>query len=122
MEYSQILQFARELRKNQTRAEKFFWKHVRNRRFKGLKFNRQFIIEHERNSYFIADFYCHQYNLIVEIDGEIHAYQIEYDQIREDVLAGLGYNIIRFDNQEVLNKWNDVERKLVNRILDISKQ
>ncbi|XOV94195.1 MAG: DUF559 domain-containing protein [Bacteroidota bacterium] len=41
MKYSEILTFARELRKNQTKSEAYFWSKVRNRRFLGLKFNRQ---------------------------------------------------------------------------------
>ena len=112
MKYTQILQYARQLRKNQTRAEKFFWMQVRNRRFKRLKFNRQFIIEHESRSYFIADFYCHQHKLIVEIDGGIHQQQVEYDQIREKILIEMGFTVIRFRNEEVLKKWEGVEKKL----------
>ncbi len=114
MQYKQILNYARELRKNQTKAEKFFWMQVRNRRFSGLKFNRQFIIEHESRSYFIADFYCHQHKLIIEIDGEIHQQQVEYDRIRESILIEMGFTIIRIKNHEILNNWNDVEKKLVD--------
>ncbi|MEQ9405783.1 MAG: endonuclease domain-containing protein [Cyclobacteriaceae bacterium] len=118
MKYKQALQYARELRKNQTRAEKFFWMQVRKRRFKGLKFNRQFIIEHQNNSYFIADFYCHQYKLIVEIDGEVHKYQKEYDSIREDILKNMKFKIVRFSNEEVLKNWDKVEKNLVAILSD----
>ena len=86
---------------------------VRNRRFMKLKFNRQFIIEHESRSYFIADFYCHQHKLIVEIDGGIHKSQIDYDQIREDILIDLGYQIVRFKNEDVLRNWDRVEEELI---------
>ncbi|MEP5612252.1 MAG: endonuclease domain-containing protein [Cyclobacteriaceae bacterium] len=117
MKHNQILLYARELRKNQPRAEKFFWAQVRNRRLRGLKFNRQFIIEHESRSYFIADFYCHEYKLIVEIDGGIHKQQVEYDKIREDILVEMGYDIIRFSNEEILRRWSEVEEKLLCKIL-----
>jgi very-short-patch-repair endonuclease len=49
MTYEEILAFARELRKKQTPAEKFFWQKVRNRRLFGKKFTRQFIIQHDNN-------------------------------------------------------------------------
>lgn len=78
-----------------------------------LKFNRQFIIEHANNQYFIADFYCDKHKLIVEIDGEIHKQQIQYDLIRSEILIELGYTVVRFRNEEILNNWNAVERKLV---------
>ncbi|MEP1097389.1 MAG: DUF559 domain-containing protein [Cyclobacteriaceae bacterium] len=116
MKYKQILQYARDLRKSQTRAEKFFWMQVRNRRLRGFKFNRQFIIEHESSAYFIADFYCHQKKLIVEVDGGIHQQQVEYDRIREDILIEMGYNIIRFTNEEILENWNEVEEKLNKKL------
>jgi very-short-patch-repair endonuclease/nicotinamide riboside kinase len=114
MKYAQILEYARSLRKNQTKAEAVFWEQVRNRRFNGLKFTRQFIIEYENDQYFIADFHCHELKLIVELDGGIHKSQIEYDLIREDILLELGYELIRFQNEEVLKDWTMVEEKMVN--------
>ncbi|WP_425392175.1 DUF559 domain-containing protein [Ekhidna sp.] len=116
MKYSQILDYARSLRKNQTPAERIFWANVRNRKFKGLKFNRQFIIEHTGGAYFIADFFCHEHKLIVEIDGGIHVQQVDYDKIREDVLLDMGYDIIRFKNEEILNDWMSVDEKLAFKL------
>ncbi|WP_420575338.1 DUF559 domain-containing protein [Ekhidna sp.] len=116
MKYSQILEYARSLRKNRTPAEKIFWANVRNRKFKGLKFNRQFIIEHEDRSYFIADFYCHEHKLIIEVDGGIHTQQIEYDKIREDILFDLGYKVLRFKNEEILNDWMNVDERLAAQL------
>lgn len=82
----------------------------------GLKFNRQFVIEHAditgSKSYFIADFHCFEKKLIVEIDGKVHEQQIEYDKIREDILKEIGYNIIRFQNEEVINTWSEVAMRL----------
>ncbi|MEQ8470199.1 MAG: endonuclease domain-containing protein [Marinoscillum sp.] len=112
MTYSEILKYARELRKNQTKAEEFFWDKVRNRRFLGLKFNRQFVIEVTKARYFIVDFHCAEKRLIVELDGGIHDFQMDYDRGREYELQELGYKIIRFSNEEVFEDWKTVENRL----------
>ncbi|MBT7041693.1 MAG: DUF559 domain-containing protein, partial [Bacteroidetes bacterium] len=51
--------------------------------------------------FYIVDFYCAEYKLIIELDGKIHDFQMEYDQDREAVLKNLGYRIIRFKNKEL---------------------
>ena len=116
MQYKDILEFARALRKNQTLAEQFFWEKVRNRRFFGKKFTRQYIIQHSEfngeKAYFIADFHCHEKNLIVELDGKIHEERVEYDKIRSEILQEMGFHIIRFSNEEVLERWPLVEGRL----------
>lgn len=88
-----------------------------------MKFNRQFVIEHAntlgKKSYFIANFYCFSKKIIVEIDGAIHDFQIEYDEIRTDILEEMGYKIIRFRNKEVLNNWKEVANKLEKIIVEI---
>jgi len=116
MEYKQILSFARALRKNQTPAEKHFWEKTRNRKLFGLKFRRQHIIQHANilgnKSFFIADFFCGEKKLIVEIDGKIHLQKKEYDEIREEILAEMGFTVIRFWNEQVLENWELVEEKL----------
>ena len=113
MKYEKVLEFARSMRKNPTPAEKFVWDKVRNRQFHGFKFNRQFIIEVTNGQYFIADYYCHEKKLIVELDGSIHDQQKEYDDGRTFELEECGYQVIRFTNYEVLNDWNGVELKLL---------
>lgn len=104
------------MRKNPTPAEAFFWKKVRNRKFQNLKFNRQYVIKHTeilgKEYFYIPDFYCHQIQLIIELDGKIHQTQIEYDQIREDVLKKMEYTIIRFTNDDVLQNWSKVAEKI----------
>ncbi|CAE7826992.1 unnamed protein product [Symbiodinium microadriaticum] len=112
MKYYEARTIARTLRKNQTKAENEFWQRVRNRKFNGLKFNRQILIEYENDSYFIADFYCHQLKLIIEIDGPVHQFQKEYDQMREIIIKELDYKIIRFTNDQVLRQWNVVVNKI----------
>jgi len=109
----------RELRKNQTNAEKIFWEQVRNRKFMGLKINRQFPIFFDLNgkkSFFIADFHCHEKKLIIEIDGEIHKTRVEEDKIRTEILNSLGYEVIRFENFEVEQNINRVLEELSEQI------
>lgn len=104
MNRKEAILLSRELRKNQTAAEGIIWEIVRNRRLLGLKFIRQHPIEYSSHKYFIVDFYCHQLQLVLEIDGEIHQYQKSYDQGRENILIDLGYKILRYSNHDVFNK------------------
>jgi 5-methyltetrahydrofolate--homocysteine methyltransferase len=117
LRYFETLQLVKENRKNQTEAEKFLWEKVRNRKIKGLKFNRQFLLEYKQimgnKLYYIADFHNFENKLIIEIDGTIHQYQAEYDREREEDIKTLGYKVLRFTNEEVLNQWHDVEQKLL---------
>ena len=106
---------ARDLRKRTTVAENAFWQIVRNRRFLGLKFKRQFPVEFEYDGakrFFIADFYCHEKNLVVEIDGGIHQSQKDYDSLRDKIMVILGLKIIRFSNIEILNNLEKIKMKL----------
>ena len=53
---------------------------------------------------FIADFYCNQINLVVEVDGGIHEQQKDYDELRTKIINQYGVKVIRFTNEEVVNK------------------
>ena len=116
MKNKYILYRARELRKNPTEAEAFFWEKVRKRRFMGLRFNRQYILpysdELNKNKHYIADFLCFEKKIIVEIDGGIHNSQKEYDLIREQDLKNMGFDVIRFTNEDVSNNWVSVNKRL----------
>jgi very-short-patch-repair endonuclease len=87
---------ARKLRRPQTPAEQTLWRLLRDRRMGELKFRRQHPI-----GPFIADFCCAAARLVIELDGDSHASQGEYDQARSDWLQAQGYRVIRFTNQEV---------------------
>jgi very-short-patch-repair endonuclease len=102
------LEGAKELRHVMTPAEKTLWKQVKANKLNGLHFRRQQIV----HGYF-ADFYCHQHDLIVEVDGEIHDSQREYDSEREEYLIGLGFRILRFTNEEVSKGLKAVLQKIV---------
>jgi very-short-patch-repair endonuclease len=87
---------ARELRRNMTPAEKMLWEQVRHNRLNGLQFRRQQII----GSY-IVDFYCHAKALVVEVDGDIHDSQQDYDAERDSYLMTRGFQILRVSNDDV---------------------
>ena len=111
--YLKIRGLAREMRKKSTRAEDYFWEKVRDRRLLGLKWNRHFIlqcpVDPDFIKYYIADFHCHQLKLVVELDGQIHLKQEADDLIRTERLCELGFNVIRFLNEQVINHWDEVE-------------
>jgi very-short-patch-repair endonuclease len=102
---------AKELRKNETEAEKTLWEKLRNNQIKGLKFRRQ----HPINLY-IADFYCHKLRLIIEIDGEYHNLkeQVLNDLERTEELTRMGLDVMRLKNDEVLNNIDSVLLKIIN--------
>lgn len=102
------LENAKELRREMTPSEKILWKQLKANRLNGLHFRRQQII----HGYF-ADFYCHQHELIVELDGGIHKFQQEYDADREAYLIALGFRIIRFSNAAVNQDLKSVLQKIV---------
>jgi very-short-patch-repair endonuclease len=91
-----IRQRTRELRQPQTPAEQAVWRFLSNRQAGGFKFRRQHPIGR-----FIVDFYCPEAKLIIEIDGDSHADQVDYDQARTEWLESQGCHVIRFTNQEV---------------------
>ncbi len=97
--------FARELRKNLTPAEKIIWDMLRNRQVLGLKFLRQHpIIVNKSNgkrSFYIADFYCAGKKFVLEIDGLIHSFQVDYDEARDLEMYELGIKVLRITNAEI---------------------
>ena len=105
---AQQLENAKELRREMTPSEKILWKHLKANQLNGLHFRRQQIV----HGYF-ADFYCHQHELVVEVDGGIHELQQEYDAEREAYLRAIGFRIIRFTNDEVNRNLKDVLQKIV---------
>jgi very-short-patch-repair endonuclease len=90
------VQLAKELRRQMTQEEKILWQNLRANRLNGLHFRRQQIIDG-----FIADFYCHTARLVIEVDGEIHQQQAEYDAERDKVLSARGLRLLRIKNEEV---------------------
>ena len=97
------IQRAKELRREMTQEEKILWQHLRANRLNGLHFRRQQIIDG-----FIADFYCHAARLVIEVDGEIHQQQAEYDAERDRVLSARGLRLLRIKNEQVRQNLDSV--------------
>ena len=108
-------QACRELSKRSTSAEQLFWEKVRDRRFLDLKFYRQhplFVDVSGRETFFIADFYCHERKLVIELDGKIHDYNKQHDKARTEIVNSLGVSVVRFTNQEIEHDVKKVLEKL----------
>jgi len=94
---------AKELRRNMTPAEKRLWSALRGDKLDGFHFRRQQIIDG-----LIVDFYCHQADLVVEVDGPVHEKQIEYDGQRTHHLANRGLFVLRIRNEEIMHNLPEV--------------
>jgi very-short-patch-repair endonuclease len=99
---------ARELRQEMTTAEKVLWFRLRNRQLGGFKFRRQ----HPIGPY-IADFYCAEHRLVVEVDGKIHIGQEEADEQRSQRMAEYGYRVLRVSNQQIENDLESVMGRIL---------
>lgn len=96
-----------------TNAERLLWQALRNHQLCGFKFRRQ----HPIGPY-IVDFYCHNARLVVELDGEYHANQIQYenDCARTRVLNSFGLKVLRFENQRVFADLSVVLAEIVQHL------
>jgi very-short-patch-repair endonuclease len=105
------------LRRLQTEAEKTFWEKVRNRRFCGLKFIRQYSA-----GPYILDFYCPKAGLAVELDGGQHTEEEarDYDAARSAYLKKHRIEVVRFWNHEVLQDMEGVLKHLANVITSLN--
>jgi very-short-patch-repair endonuclease len=101
--------FARRLRRDQTDAERVLWFRLRDRRLNGLKFKRQVPIDK-----YIVDFCCAEAWLIVELDGGQHAMRDETN--RTAVLEAMGYLVLRFWNNDVLQNTEGVLEEILNTV------
>ncbi|MTK53170.1 DUF559 domain-containing protein [Paludibacter sp.] len=105
---------AKELRENMTPAEAVLWERLKCNQL-GVRFKAQHPID-----IFIADFYCHRAKLIVEVDGKIHAAQLDYDDGRTAELERLGLIVIRFTNKEVLTDVGRVIQQIKERLNNLN--
>ena len=91
------LELAKQFRKNPTESEDAVWQMLRNRQIKNLKWRRQQVIDG-----FIADFYCAELNVVLEIDGSVHDKEEvkEYDEYRTSVFESKGIKTFRLRNED----------------------
>ena len=100
---------AKILRRDQTKAETLLWDGLRAHRLGGLKFRRQ----HPMGR-FIADFYCAEAKLVVELDGAIHEGQTLEDEDRTQIIEAHGCQVIRFTNERVLEDTDSVLQEILS--------
>ena len=109
---NRLKKYARENRKNATKAEACLWKYVlRKGQLDGLGFKRQRPVGR-----FIADFMCQRLNLIIEVDGITHEQEDvkKRDAWRQEWLESVGFRVVRFTNHEVLTEIDEVRNKLLH--------
>ena len=102
---------ARELRKNQTEAERALWLQVRSRRFEGHKFRRQQPI-----GPYVVDFVCLEEKLVVELDGGHHSELVASDADRDAWLRSRGFRVLRFWNTQVLGETDAVKQAILQAL------
>ncbi|MBS1494641.1 MAG: endonuclease domain-containing protein [Bacteroidetes bacterium] len=101
------------LRNNSTKAEQLLWDEIKNKKFHGIKFRRQYSVDR-----YILDFYSIELRLGIELDGEVHDDKdaIEYDKIRTNYLKQRKIKVIRFSNEEIYKSIDNVLNKIKNEI------
>ncbi|MFQ5875952.1 MAG: endonuclease domain-containing protein [Dehalococcoidia bacterium] len=112
---AKIVHAAREQRRKPTPAEKKLWEALRDRRLAGLKFRRQHPYDR-----FILDAFCVEHQLVVEVDGGIHAdpAQAAQDAARTEFLQAQGIRVLRFSNEKVENHLSEVLQRIVEATSD----
>lgn len=112
---AEFLSRVRELRVNTTNAEQYMWSVLRDRQLSGFKFRRQHPIPP-----YIADFFCHEANLVIELDGGQHneAFIQKKDNARTAFLESKGYKVLRFWNNEVLQNMEGVYQHITDVLQD----
>lgn len=100
------------LRNDLPEPEKQLWQQLRKKQL-GVKFRRQHGIGR-----YIADFYCPECKLVIELDGDSHyqAHAQEYDRERDNFMQALGITVLRFDNYEVMTNVEGVLMQIVQQI------
>ena len=115
--YYEMHERAKKLRREMTPAENILWKELRTNKLNGLHFRRHTCpggrCQGQIIDGYISDFYCHQHALVVEVDGDIHEIQEEYDAERDAHLIARGFRILRFKNEDVFKNLPAVLKKIV---------
>jgi very-short-patch-repair endonuclease len=102
-----LLKNAKSMRKDMPEPALRLWLELRAARFRGIKFRREKVIDG-----FIADFAANDPKLVIEIDGDTHAMQEDYDARRTAFLEDQGYRVIRFTNSDVMSNMDGVLHRL----------
>ena len=110
--YGMLKESADKNKKYPTDAEFVFWQAVKAKNY-NIRFRRQYII-----GQYIVDFVDLKSQTIIELDGGYHynKEQIEYDKIRTEYLNKIGFTVLRFKNEEVINDIDDIISKIIKHI------
>ncbi len=111
-----IFEFAKSMRRTPTIAESILWDSLRNKKLGGFKFRRQHPIAE-----FVADFYCPEKKLVVEVDGSIHREkeQVESDRERTEIFKRMEIHVLRFTNLMIRN---NIELVLKTILAELQKR
>ena len=103
MYHSLIVERAMKLRNEQTKEERKLWYVFLNKY--PIKIRRQYPLD-----YYIADFFCREARLIIEIDGIQHQLEsgLKYDEKRTKFIESMNYKVVRFNNTDIKNRFDDV--------------
>ena len=103
-----LTQHVRELRRDETEAERRAWRLLRGRKL-GAKFRRQCRLEN-----WVVDFYCFEHRLAIELDGGIHSQpsKMRKDAAKEDYLRTTGIRLLRIANGLVIQDPKEFLRKV----------
>ena len=105
------LEAARGFRREGTATEQFLWEELRGRRLNGYKFRSQMPV-----AGYIVDFCCLDKRLIVEVDGPVHADQMEQDARRTHALEEPGFRVIRFSNRMIEEEIDEVLKRIAQAL------
>ena len=102
---------SRELRRSASPAERLLWSKLCRNQLNGFKFTRQFQI-----GVYYADIICRSAYLVIEVDGASHDVRQEYDARRDEFMTSLGYRILRFTNEDVVENLEGVVSFIVHAL------
>ncbi|MGB0806281.1 MAG: endonuclease domain-containing protein [Salibacteraceae bacterium] len=103
-----LKEFSRDLRNDSTLGEIILWKRVLRGKIKfEYQFNRQFPMKINDKS-IIVDFICRKLKLIIEIDGYSHQFKTKQDELRDQQLLEMGYQVLRFTESEIKHRLDNV--------------
>ena len=108
-----LKELARNLRQNSTFSEVLLWQKIKQRSF-GVQFHRQVPMLN-----YIVDFYCHEIQLAIEIDGNSHEYKYFDDLKRQGEIEKYGVNFLRFTDSEIKNDMFSVEMAIKEKVNEL---
>lgn len=116
---TKLKELARNLRNNSTKSEIKLWQNLKGKQLLGYDFHRQKPLLN-----YIADFYCYELNLVIELDGYSHHFEetVEKDRVKQAELEKVGLTVLHFDDNEVMNDINNVLKALEIYINKFEKQ